>query len=115
MYRLPLIADLADAQAGDSALAVRPALRDRFGICQWFHYEDYRNLERAAALLGELGVRHLRTGISWADYHRPGAETWYRNLFERLADFELLVSVWHTPPSISEGNHCASPPRRLGD
>jgi CDP-paratose 2-epimerase len=92
-----------------------PALRERLGICQWFHYEDYSSLDRAVDLLRELGIRHLRTGISWADYHRPGAEKWYRHVFSALEEFELLVSVWHTPPSISEGNHCASPSRRLAD
>ena len=93
----------------------RAPLRDRFGVCQWFHYDDHRSLERAARLLRELGVRHLRTGISWADYHRPGGPRWARDLFAALSDFEILLSVWHTPPSISEGNHCASPPRRLLD
>lgn len=90
-------------------------LRDRFGICQWFHFEDETNLARALTLLRELGVRHLRTGISWADYHRPGGPEWYQHVLTTLAEFELLVCVWHTPPSISLANHCASPPRRPRD
>lgn len=32
-----------------------------------------------------------------------------------LSEFEVLLSVWHTPPSISQGNSCNSPPRRLLD
>lgn len=90
-------------------------LRDCLGVCQWFHYEDYGTLERAVELLRELGVRHLRTGISWADYLRPNGKAWYDAMMEALAEFDLLLSVWHTPPSISEGNCCASPPRRLRD
>jgi CDP-paratose 2-epimerase len=90
-------------------------LRDRFGICQWFHFQDHETLHRAVDLLHELGIRHLRTGISWADHHRPGAGRWYEAVFEALRDFDLLVSIWHTPPSLSEGGHCASPPRRLLD
>lgn len=90
-------------------------LRDRFGICQWFHFQDHETLHRSVDLLHELGIRHLRTGISWADHHRPGARRWYRAMFAALRDFDLLVSVWHTPPSLSEGGHCASPPRRLLD
>jgi CDP-paratose 2-epimerase len=90
-------------------------LRERFGICQWFHFNDHETLHRSVDLLHELGIRHLRTGISWADHHRPKARDWYHTLFEELRDFELLVSVWHTPPSLSRGGHCASPPKRLLD
>jgi CDP-paratose 2-epimerase len=97
--------------------APRPSslLRDRFGVCQWFHYEDYATLEQAVRLLRELGVRHLRTGISWADFLRPKGEDWYDAMMGALSEFDVLLSVWHTPPSISEGGVCASPPRRLQD
>lgn len=67
------------------------------------------------ALLRDLGVRHVRTGISWADFHRPEGVEWSRAVLEALKEFEVLLSLWHTPPSISEGNSCASPPRRLRD
>lgn len=93
----------------------RPLLRDRLGLCQWFHYEDYEMLEQAVHLLRELGVRHLRTGISWADYLRPHGKGWCDVMMGALAEFDVLLSVWHTPPSISEGGTCASPPRRLRD
>ncbi|MEX1049842.1 MAG: hypothetical protein WED15_09955 [Akkermansiaceae bacterium] len=65
--------------------------------------------------LRELGVKHLRTGISWADYHRPGGKDWYAAMFEELEEFEILLSIWHTPPSLSYDGRCASPPRRLLD
>ncbi|MGP0593723.1 hypothetical protein ACTRXD_14460 [Nitrospira sp. T9] len=32
-----------------------------------------------------------------------------------LSEFDILLSVWHIPPSISEGNSFASLPRRLQD
>jgi beta-xylosidase len=35
-----------------------------FGICQWFHFEDYR-LDDAVCWLKKLGVKQLRTGLSW--------------------------------------------------
>ncbi len=89
--------------------------RDSIGICQWFHYQDYHSVERAVELMQELGLRHLRTGISWADFHRPQGQAWYDWQMQALSDFDILLSVWHTPPSISEGNCCASPPRRLLD
>ncbi len=90
-------------------------LTERFGVGQWFHYEDRASVELAIDLLAELGLRHLRTGISWADFCRPNGRAWYDWMLAQLsaAGLELLVSVWHTPPSLSEGNCCSSPPRRL--
>jgi CDP-paratose 2-epimerase len=91
------------------------SLRDKLGVCQWFHYEAFDDLEQAAQLFAELGVRHVRTGVSWADFHRPGGKAWYAHQMQALAGFDVLLSVWHTPPSIAAGGVCASPPRRLED
>jgi CDP-paratose 2-epimerase len=87
------------------------------GVCQWFHYEAYDDVDEAISLLHDLGVRHLRTGISWADYHRPGGKTWYDWQMARLreAGLDVLLSIWHTPPSLAEAPRCAAPPRRLED
>lgn len=85
------------------------------GICQWFHFQDDRELDLAVTLLHELGVRHLRTGISWADFHRPGGVAWYDRQMAALSEFEVLLSIWHAPPSLTEGGTCNSPPRRLRD
>jgi CDP-paratose 2-epimerase len=92
-------------------------LRDRLGLCQWFHYEDRELLDRSVDLLHELGIRHLRTGISWADFFRPGGKAWYDRQMSVLHDagFEILLSVWHTPPSIAEAPRCNAPPRRTRD
>jgi CDP-paratose 2-epimerase len=88
---------------------------DRFGVCQWFHFQDHDSVLRTVELLKELGIRHLRTGISWADYLRPGGKDWYDWQMKTLRDFDVLLSVWHTPPSLSEGGSCNSPPKRLRD
>lgn len=85
------------------------------GVCQWFHYGACEDLERAIDGLRELGVRHVRTGISWADYHRPGGRAWIDHQMNALAEFEVLLSVWHTPPSLSESGTTSGPPRRLRD
>lgn len=97
--------------------ATSPSLRQRLGVCQWFHFQERAEVERSIALLAELNIKHLRTGISWADYYRPGGPRWYDWQMRRLADagLEVLLSVWHTPPSISEGHACNTPPRRLRD
>jgi CDP-paratose 2-epimerase len=90
-------------------------LREKLGVCQWFHFEDHDSVRRSVRLLKELGVRHLRTGISWADFLRPGGKRWYDWQMKALRDFDVLLSVWHTPPSIAEGGVCNGPPRRLRD
>lgn len=90
-------------------------LRDKLGVCQWFHYQAYEDVERAVHELRALGIRHLRTGISWADFHRPEGREWYDWQMKQLRDFDVLLSIWHTPPSIGEEPRCAAPPRRLRD
>jgi CDP-paratose 2-epimerase len=92
-----------------------PARRTELGICQWFHYEDFVGVTRAADLMRELGVRYLRTGVSWADFCRPAGRAWYDWQMEQLAEFDVLLSIWHTPPSLAEGSQCSGPPRRLDD
>src|SRR3546814_11388815 len=57
------------------AAAAFPRYTPEMGICQWFHFEDHR-LDDAVRWLRRLGVRHLRTGLSWADSFRTGALAW---------------------------------------
>jgi CDP-paratose 2-epimerase len=78
-------------------------LEQKIGLCQWFHFRDHRLLEATLETLPRLGIRHLRTGLSWADYHRPGGREWYDDQMSALVEsnLEILLSVWHTPPSIS--------------
>lgn len=93
------------------------ALREKLGICQWFHFEDHQAVERTLALMTELNLKNLRTGISWADYYRPGGKDWYDWQMKQLAGarVDVLLSIWHTPPSIAEGSACNGPPCRLRD
>lgn len=81
-----------------------------FGICQWFHYEDHR-LDDAVKWLRKLGVRHLRTGLSWADTHRPGYEKWFDRQMAALEEFEVTVTFCFTPGSVGIRPHHTSPPR----
>jgi beta-xylosidase len=80
-----------------------------FGICQWFHYQDER-LEMAIDWLRRLGVQRLRTGISWADWHRPGATEWFDRQMAALAEFEVMVTLCFTPPSRGQRYCHTSPP-----
>ncbi|HVV70344.1 MAG TPA: beta-xylosidase [Verrucomicrobiae bacterium] len=79
------------------------------GICQWFHFEDPR-LEFAVDWLRRLGVRKLRTGISWADWHRPNAQEWFDRQMAALEEFDTTVTLCFTPPSRGRVAHCTSPP-----
>lgn len=86
------------------------ALAAGLGICQWFHFEDHR-LEEAVAWLRKLGVRHLRTGLSWADSFRPDADAWFDRQMEALAEFDVTVTFGFTPEHLGLEPHHTSPPR----
>lgn len=79
------------------------------GICQWFHYEDHRLLF-AIEWLKKLGVRKLRTGISWADWHRKNATKWFDFKMEKLKDFDTTITLCFTPPSRGKRATVTSPP-----
>jgi beta-xylosidase len=82
----------------------------QLGICQWFHFEDHR-LEDAVGWLKRLGVRHLRTGLSWADSLRPGADEWFDRQMDALADFDVTLTFCFTPECEGVEAHHTSPPR----
>lgn len=80
------------------------------GICQWFHFEDHR-LDSAVDWLRKLNVRHLRTGVSWADSYRPNAELWFDRQMSALAEFEITMTLCFTPEHLGRVSHHTSPPR----
>ena len=80
------------------------------GLMQWFHFEDPR-LDDAVAWMRRLGVRRLRTGLSWADSFRPGALDWFDRQMEALAEFEVMVTFCFTPEHLGIEPHHTSPPR----
>lgn len=84
------------------------------GICQWFHYEDPR-LDDAASWLRRLGVRHLRTGISWADSFRPGALAWFDRQMAALEEFEVTVTFCFTPEHRGIAPHHTSAPQVIDE
>jgi beta-xylosidase len=80
------------------------------GLCQWFHFEDHR-LDEAVAWMKRLGVRHLRTGLSWADSFRPNALAWFDRQMEALQDFDVTVTFCFTPEHRGIAAHHTSPPQ----
>jgi beta-xylosidase len=79
------------------------------GLCQWFHFEDHR-LDDAVRWLRRLGVRHLRTGLSWADSFRPNALAWFDRQMDALAEFEVTVTFCFTPEHRGIAPHHTSAP-----
>jgi hypothetical protein len=86
-----------------------------FGICQWFHYQDERTLELAVRWFERLGVRHVRTGLSWAESHQPGAEKWFDTIMSALAPFDVCATLCFTPPSRGVRACHTSPPLDAGE
>ena len=84
------------------------------GICQWFHFEDPR-LDSAVEWLRDLGVKQLRTGLSWADSFRPNAEAWFDRQMKKLEPFDLTVTFCFTPESCGIRPHHTSPPKRVDE
>jgi len=84
------------------------------GICQWFHFEDSR-LEPGVEWLRKLKVKHLRTGISWADSFRPNAEAWFDRQMGALDEFSTTLTLCFTPEHLGKVPHYTSPPKNPQD
>jgi beta-xylosidase len=84
------------------------------GICQWFHFEDHR-LDAAVRLLQDLGVRHLRTGLSWADSFRPGADEWFDLQMRKLDSFDVTLTFCFTPEHRGLVPNHTSPPKDIAE
>ena len=82
------------------------------GICQWFHFEDHR-LDQAAAWLRRLGVKYLRTGLSWSDTERENYEVWFDRMMKALEPFDVTLTFCFTPESKGINPHHTSAPRNL--
>jgi CDP-paratose 2-epimerase len=84
------------------------------GFVQWFRLGETRLACDCADALEAMGVRHLRTHLSWADYRAPGGEAWYEWLLAMLgARFDLLPCLHYTPPDLAENGRTSGPPRDL--
>ncbi len=92
------------------ALAKFSDYTPELGICQWFHFQDPR-LDAGVNWLKQLGVRKLRTGLSWADWLRPDAEQWFDRLMRALDPFDVTITFCFTPEDRGLQPHHTSPPR----
>jgi beta-xylosidase len=96
------------------ALRLFPDLTPALGICQWFHFEDPR-LDAAVRWLKDLGVKHVRTGLSWADSFRPDAERWFDRQMRALEPFDVTVTFCFTPEHCGIRPHHTSPPKDVSE
>lgn len=78
------------------ALDIFSEFTPELGICQWFQFEDHR-LDDAVEWLHKIGVKKLRTGLSWAESYKPGAEQWFERQMQALKDFDVTVTFSSTP------------------
>ena len=95
-----------DGTPKKSAAAFPP----EFGLCQWFHFQDERSLELAVRWFERIGVREIRTGLSWGESHMPGADAWFDTLMSALEPFDVCATLCFTPPSRGIREHHTSPP-----
>ena len=82
----------------------------QMGIMQWFHFNDPR-LDDGVRWLKDLGVTHLRTGLSWWDSYRPGWEDWFDRQMEALSEFATTLTFCFTPDCAGIAPHYTSPPK----
>lgn len=85
------------------------------GVCEWVYWNERARFEQMIGLLAELGIRRVRTGIGWADWDRPGAIEWFDYVMQRLAPFDVTLTLCFTPARAGRQPHHTSPPRRLAD
>lgn len=86
------------------------------GILEWFRPGEYEEVRNAISDLKKLGITHLRTGVSWADWYMDGTEEWYDWLFAELdKQVDILPCFLYTPPSIGEMAKTSAPPKNLKD
>lgn len=86
------------------------------GILEWFRPGEYKEVKNAIEDFKRLGIKHIRTGISWADWHVEGTEQWYNWMIPELSkQVEILPCFLYTPPSIGIAEKTSSPPKDLRD
>lgn len=92
------------------AARIFPEFTPEIGLCQWFHFDDHR-LESAVAMMRDMGVTYLRTGLSWADWFRPDAERWFDRQMRALEDFRVTATFCFTPEHEGEWAHHTAVPK----
>lgn len=89
-----------------------PTGQPQLGVLEWLRPGEYERAKRLLRDLKPLGIRHLRTGLSWAEWHTPEGREWFDWLIPTVAkEVELLPCFTYTPPSLGITEKASSPPR----
>lgn len=84
-----------------------------FGAVEWIRPGEHQRVPRILDELKAIGAKHLRTGVSWADYHRPDGHDWFAWLLPELSRHVELLPCFHaTPPSLGVTQKSSAPPRQ---
>ena len=85
------------------------------GVCEWVYWQERQRFVQMVALLKQLGVRRVRTGIGWADWDRPDAVEWFDYVMSALEPFDVTLTLCFTPARAGRTPHHTSPPLNLSD
>jgi CDP-paratose 2-epimerase len=84
----------------------------KIGAYESFRPGMHERVEQVLDDLQTLGIEHLRTEFSWADWCVPGGQAWYEWLLPRLArQVEVLPYFVSTPPWLGVVPKTSAPPR----
>lgn len=85
--------------------------RNKIGVLEWFHFEDYDHVKRFLDDCEALQIKELRTGISWAEWCSPGGKEWISWLIEELSKkLKVLPCLVYTPMDKGIMPKTSSPP-----
>ena len=86
------------------------------GFVEWFRPGETDHAEAVIRELRDAGIEHLRTQLSWAEWHVAEGPDWYDWLLPKLGEaFDVTVCAAYTPPSISRTGRSSGAPLRLRD
>jgi CDP-paratose 2-epimerase len=87
--------------------------RPKIGLCEYFRPGEFERVEKVMDQARILGIREMRTEVSWADWYTSEGDGWYAWLLPRLAqEVSLLPCFVYTPPSLGIAPKSSSPPRQ---
>lgn len=102
------------AKGHDNAANAPPLRRGEpvVGMLEWFRPGEQARVQRVLADLHTLGIKELRTGVSWADWHTLAGQAWYDWLIPTLArHVRVLPCFVYTPPSWGVTPKTSAPPK----
>jgi CDP-paratose 2-epimerase len=81
------------------------------GVVEWFRPGEFDRVRNVLADLSALGVKELRTGVSWAEWYSSEGDGWYAWLLPTLAkSVRVLPCFVNTPPCLGVVPKYSSPP-----